>query len=121
MDRHALVNELQALVGTGQVRWQPKDLVAYSRDSSFFSQLHEMLPDVVVLPRSSEDVAKTVGFAYQNGIPVTPRGAATGMTGGGLAAHGGIVIDLSTLSRIVAVDSLNLQVVVQAGVVHADL
>lgn len=121
MDRQALVNELQALVGAGQVRWLPKDLVAYSRDSSFFSQLHEMLPDVVVLPRSTEDVAKTVGFAHRNGIPVTPRGAATGMTGGGLAAHGGIVIDMSAMSRIMAVDSLNLQAVVQAGVVHADL
>jgi glycolate oxidase len=121
VDRQALVIELQGLVGSAQVRWRPKDLVAYSRDSSFYSQLHEMLPDAVVLPRSSEDVAKTVSFAYQNGIPVTPRGAATGMTGGGLAAHGGIVIDMSTLNRIVAVDSLNLQVVVQAGVVHADL
>jgi glycolate oxidase len=121
VDRQALVRELQSLVGSGQVRWQPKDLAAYSRDASFYSQLHDMTPDAVVLPRSGEDVAKTVGFACQNGLPVTPRGAGTGMTGGGLAARGGIVIDVSFLNRIVAVDALNLQVVAQAGVVHADL
>jgi glycolate oxidase len=121
VDNGALAKELSELVGTAQVRWLPKDLVAYSRDASFFSQVHEMLPDAIVLARSSEDVAKIVLFADQNGIPVTPRGAATGMTGGGLAAHGGIVIDLCTMNRIVAVDARNLQVVVQAGVVHGDL
>lgn len=121
MDRETLVAELRARLGHARVLWQPKDLVAYSRDSSFYSQLHQMLPDVVVLPASGDDVAKTVAFAYEYGVFVTPRGAATGQTGGGLAAHGGIVIDLSTLKRIVEVDAVNLQVVAEPGVVHADL
>jgi len=121
MDKQRLVAELQALLGKEAIRWQPKDLVAYSRDSSFYSQLHELLPDVVVLPRSREDVVKTVTFAYENDVPVTPRGAATSQTAGPLAARGGIVIDMSLLNRIVEVDALNLQVIVEPGVVHADL
>ncbi len=121
MDKQTLVAPLRTMLGDQAVRWQPKDLMAYARDSSFYSQLYEMLPDVVVLPRSGEEVAKTVAFAHQNDVPVTARGAGTGQTGGSLAARGGIVIDLSYLNRIVEVDALNLQVIIEPGVVLADL
>lgn len=121
MDKDSLVRELASLCPGSRVLWQPKDLVAYSRDSSFYSQLHELLPDVVVLPASTTEVAALVTFANETGVPVTPRGAATGQTCGGLAAHGGIVVDMSAMRRIVEVDALNLQVVTEPGVVHADL
>ena len=80
MDRDTLVHELTARLGKSRILWQPKDLVAYSRDSSFYSQLHELLPDAVVLPASTQEVAALVTFAYEAGVPVTPRGAATGQT-----------------------------------------
>lgn len=121
MDQPSLVAELQTLLDRDAVRVHPHDLAAYARDSSFYSQLHDLRPDAVVLPRSSDDVVKTVAFAYRNKVPVTPRGAATGQTGGALAAHGGIVVDMSLLNRIVEVDAPNLQVIVEPGVVHADL
>ena len=121
MDKDTLVRELSSRLSESRVLWQPKDLVAYSRDSSFYSQLHELLPDVVVLPASAGEVAALVAFANEAGVPVTPRGAATGQTCGGLAAHGGIVVDMSALRRIVEVDALNLQVIAEPGVVHADL
>lgn len=121
MERQELVAALTALLGPEQVLWHDKDRAAYARDSSLYSQLHAMLPDVVVLPRDRDDVVATVQLAAEHGIPVTPRGAATGQTGGGLAARGGIVLDISVLHQILDVDRLNLQVVVEPGVVHADL
>lgn len=64
---------------------------------------------------------KVVRFANKNGVPITPRGAATGQTGGGVPANGGIVIDMSAMNRIVELDADNLQVLCEPGVVHADL
>ena len=103
------------------MRHRALDLLAYSYDSSFLTQTEDYRPDVVVLPRSVEDVATTVRFANERVVPVTPRGAGTGQTGGAVAAKGGIVVDLSPLNRILELDADNLQVTCEPGVVHADL
>ena len=103
------------------MRWRSVDLLAYSYDSSFATQVAEYRSDVVVLPRDTADVVSLVRFAYEHSVPITPRGAGTGQTGGAVAAKGGIVLDLSTLNHIVELDADNLQVICEPGVVHADL
>ncbi len=79
------------------------------------------LPEVVVQARNVHDVSATLAFAYEQRVPVTPRGAATGQAGGALPARGGIVLDMSGMNRVVELDARNLQVFVQPGIVHADL
>lgn len=117
----AAVAELQRHLGPENVLTTEADIVCYSFDSSFLGQLHEYRPDAVVRPGSTGEVAAVMRLAGTNRIPVTPRGAGTAQTGGAVAVRGGIVMDLSRLARVIEVDTDNLQVLVEPGIVHADL
>lgn len=121
MDRSLLIKELERLLGPGRVISDPVDLMYYSYDSSFLARLNRFVPDAVVTPRSTQEVSSVMRFAYENRIPVTPRGAGTGETCGSVAIRGGIVIDLSPWNKIEEVDVPNMQVIVRPGVVHAKL
>ncbi len=109
------------LGGTALVLDDPNQLECYAYDASFEAMLCPRLPWVVVQPRTTEDVSRTLAFASERRIPVTARGAATGQAGGALPVLGGIVVDLSRMNRILELDAPNLQVFVEPGVVHADL
>jgi glycolate oxidase len=121
MDRTALAAALRRLLSPGQVIDDPTELASYAHDASFAAQLAPHPPDVVVLPANAAEVARVVAFAAEHGIPVTPRGAATGQTGGAVPTHGGIVVALNHLNRVLELDPANLQVLVEPGVIHADL
>ncbi|HEY8477266.1 MAG TPA: FAD-linked oxidase C-terminal domain-containing protein [Chloroflexota bacterium] len=121
MDTARLASELRALVGDAQVVAEPVELQVYSYDASFLAQISPRAPQVVVRPRHTEDIRRVVAFAFEHGVPVTPRGSATGQTGGCVPVRGGIVITLNHLNRIVELDAENLQVIVEPGVVHANL
>jgi glycolate oxidase len=121
MERSQLVMELERLLDQGRVISDPVDLLYYSYDSSFLARLNKFIPDAVVTPRSTEEVSAVMRFAYENGIPVTPRGAGSGETCGGVAIQGGIVMDLSTWDTVEEIDVPNMQVIVRPGVVHAKL
>lgn len=99
----------------------PSELECYAYDASFEAMMRPRLPDVVVQPHNVGEVSQTLAFAYENRIPVTPRGAATGQAGGALPVFGGIVVDVSRMSRVVELDAPDLQVIVEPGIVHADL
>ena len=116
-----LVNELKRILGDTKVFGETADLQCYSYDSSFESHIHPHLPDAVVIPRAVEDAVKTVRFAAENGIPVTPRGAATGQACGSVPVKGGIVVDMSQLNQVIELDSDNSQIIVQPGIVHNNL
>ncbi|NLU49400.1 MAG: FAD-binding protein [Syntrophomonadaceae bacterium] len=121
MDKRTLRHEMLRILDKDRVLSDDLDVMYYSYDSSFLTKIEKLYPDVVVLPRSTEEVQKIMRFAYEHGIPVTPRGAGTGETGGSVALTGGIVLDLSTWDEIVEVDVANMQVIVRPGVIHADL
>jgi glycolate oxidase len=99
----------------------PDQLECYAYDASFESMMSPRLPDVVVQPRDTDDVSRALAYATAHRIPVTPRGAATGQAGGALPVRRGIVVDVSGMNRVVELDAANLQVLVQPGIVHADL
>jgi glycolate oxidase len=121
--RHSsLAADLRRALGPGAVVIDdPGQLECYAYDASFEAMMAPRCPDVVVQPRHTADVSRTLAFSSERGIPVTPRGAATGQAGGALPARGGIVLDLSRLNQVVELDAANLQVLVQPGIVHADL
>jgi glycolate oxidase len=110
-----------ALRPGGVVIDDPGQLECYAYDASFEAMMSPRLPDVVVQPRDTDDVSRTLAFAWEHRVPVTPRGAATGQAGGALPARGGIVVDVSAMNRVLELDAANLQVLVEPGIVHADL
>ena len=74
-------------------------------------------PGCVVEPRTTAEVSAVLRWAHAHGVPVTPAGARTGLSGGALAARGGIALSLRRMDAIVAIDEVNHQVRVQPGVV----
>jgi glycolate oxidase len=121
MDPVAIRKELAKMLGNDKVLTEELDLMYYSYDSSFLTQMKPSSPCAVVFPKSTEDVQQVVRFAYENNINIIPRGAGTGETGGCIAVEGGIVMDLSTWDEIVEIDAKNMQVIVRPGVIHAHL
>lgn len=93
------------------------DLYSYSYDASF--GVH--LPDIVVQPKSAEEVADIMKLANEYKIPVYPRGKATSLSGGPLPVHGGIVLDLSTWNEKLEVDPEDMVAVVSPGVITTDI
>jgi len=95
----------------------PEDLVCYGFDASGI----QIQPAAVVWPDTTEDVVKVMKHAYRNGIPVIPRGAGTGMTAGAVPVKGAVIISFERMKRIVEIDSENLNVVCEPGVINGKL
>src|SRR5512137_605288 len=104
-----MVSELSTLLGARYVLHTPYDLMLYEYDAS----IDRSTPDVVVLPASTEDVAAIVKIAARHNVPVVPRGAGTGLSGGAIPVYGGIVIVFARMNRILEIDYANLRAVVQ--------
>ena len=117
MNKKRLVRELQRIVGKGMVIHHPDDLLVYEYDGS----VDRGLPSAVVFPSSTEDVSHIVALAHREGVPMTPRGAGTGLSGGAIAAEGGIEIAMTRMRSILEVDVANRTAVVEPGLVNLDL
>lgn len=78
-------------------------------------------PEVLIEGTTTEDIAAIVKICYENSIPVIPRGAGTGLTGAAVALHGGVMIDMSKMNKILEYDKENFVVHVQPGVLLNDL
>lgn len=116
-----VASRLREILPDGRVLDEPTALVPYAYDASFWSLRARRLPDAVVVPESSEEVATVVRFAAETGTPVVARGAGTGQTGGAVPARGGIVISFARMRRVHEIDRTNLQCVTEPGIVYADL
>ncbi len=94
-----------------------EDLVCYAFDAT---DIHS-LPDIVVWPDSTEDVAAVVRIAGDVGLPVVARGAGTGYTGGSVPVSGGVVLSFERMNRVLRIDTSAAVAVVEPGVVNEDL
>ncbi len=112
----AWVDKLRSALGTC-VHTDEETLRAHAADKWHASAL----PEAVVLPHSTEEVAATMRFAHAHGIPVTARGAGVGYVGGCVPVQGGIVLSLAAMNRIVEVTPADGVAVAEAGVLTADL
>ena len=79
------------------------------------------MPEVVVEAVSAEEVSAIMKYAYDNNIPVTPRGSGTGLCGGAVAIYGGILLSLARMNRILEIDEENLIITVEPGLLLMDL
>jgi glycolate oxidase len=115
--RPATKQALMDILGAEHYSEKLIDLISYSSDASD----HSHRPDCAVWPSSTEQVSQVMQLAGSQGVPVTPRGAGTGLAGGAIPAHGGIVMDLGRMNRIKAVRIPDRQAIVEPGVVYAEL
>ena len=100
-----------------KISTSPEDLVCYGFDASGI----EISPSAVVWPDTTEDVAKVMKYAYENSISVVPRGAGTGMTAGAVPSKGAIIISFEKMKRILEIDTENLNVLCEPGVINGRL
>jgi glycolate oxidase len=112
------IDELQRVVGAANVASEPEDLLVLGYDST--PGIHH-LPEVAVYPTSTEGVLAVLEIARRDGLPVTPRGSGTGLSGGSVPAKGGMVLCLNRMNKILEIDEENLTATVEAGVVTLDL
>ncbi len=113
-----ILEELRGIVGAENVLAAPEELLTYECDGL---ALHCHAPDLVVLPASTEEVARVIETARNYNIPFIPRGTGTGLSGGALPQFGGIVISLTRMKSIRELDFENRQAIVQPGVINLDL
>lgn len=116
MDRAALIQEMTKIVGPGYVISDPDELKVYETDGL---TIYKAMPDLVVLPRSAEEVAAAVRVCNRKRIPFVPRGAGTGLSGGALALEGGVVIGLNRMNRILEVDCADQRAVIEPGLTNS--
>ncbi len=114
-----IVKKLEKIVGQKNLIFDPERMEDYSHDEFSLRDIARM-PEVVVKPGKTEEVAEVLHLANEEKIPVTPRGGATGMAGGCVPFYGGIVLSLENMNRIIEVDLDNQMAVVEAGVMLSE-
>ncbi|MDD8012211.1 MAG: FAD-linked oxidase C-terminal domain-containing protein [Acidobacteriota bacterium] len=112
-----VLKELAQAVGREKVFAESEYLLSYSYDATGL----EYLPDAVVFAENEEDVAAVIAVCRSHGLPLVPRGAGVGYTGGALAVSGGVVLVFTRMNRILSLDRENFLAVVEPGVVTSDL
>jgi len=113
-----IVRQLAAIVGPENVLAGAERLEPYSHDETVGLRAD---PEVAVRVTSAQQVAEILSLANRERLPVTPRGAGYGLSGGAVAVQGGIVLSLEKMNRILEIDKDNLMVTVEPGVITGDL
>ena len=108
------IQAFKNIVGESGVFVDEEILNSYAHDET--EDLH-FLPDVVIKPSSAEEISAILKICNQFKIPVTPRGAGTGLSGGALPHLGGVLLSIERLNKIIEIDERNLQVTTEAGVI----
>lgn len=114
----SIFDKLRDIVGAKGLLTEKIDLAAYSFDGTTSWQA---LPEAVVFPTTDEQVSRILELATEQGIPVTPRGAGSNLSGGSIPVSGGIVLCTTRMNRILEVDAVNFTVTAEVGVVLNDL
>jgi glycolate dehydrogenase FAD-linked subunit len=112
-----LVSQFEAILGPSHVKTDDAARHAYGTDALKRGRA----ADVVVFPGSTAEVADVVRMCATNRVPIVPRGGGTGYTGGSVPTHGGVVLSLERMNRILEIDEANLVAVVEPNVVTGDL
>jgi glycolate oxidase subunit GlcD len=110
--------ELRAVCGARGVIASRTGLLPYESDGL---ALLQVAPELVVLPRSTDEVAACMRILHRAGVPVVGRGAGTGLSGGATPVAGGVVLSTARMRQVLEVDPENMYARVQAGVVNVDL
>ena len=117
----AVVRELERIVGPAYVVYGDRErLEPYSHDE-IADRHYAHMPEALVRPANAEQIAKVMKLANRRRFPVTPRGAGSGLSGGAVPIHGGVVLLCDRMNRILEIDRENLFAVVEPGVVTNEI
>ena len=114
-----IIEELKKIAGKANVITDREKLEAYSHDETDARE-YGHYPEAVVFPASTEETAMIVKLANRELIPVTPRGAGSGLSGGAIPEFGGIVVSMERMNRLIEVDRDNMAATVEAGMITND-
>jgi len=114
----AFVDELRAVLGAAHVIVEPEQLRVYECDGLTG---HRAVPELVVLPGSTEDVQSVLRACHRERVPFVARGAGTGLSGGATPVAGGVVVSLARMNQILEIDIVSQRVVVEPGVPNLEV
>ncbi len=114
------VAELEAILGSNNVIADAERMEAYSHDETSAEEYGHM-PEVVVTPVSTAQVAEVVKLANRRLLPITPRGAGSGLSGGAIPLYGGIVLSLEKMNKVIEIDYANMTMTVETGIVTNEI
>lgn len=109
------LRKLEKLLGSRHVAAETEDLISYAHDGTLSEAA---LPDAVAHPGSLEEVVGLVLAAAEEGVPLVPRGAGTGLSGGSVAVQGGVVLHFNRMNRLKELDVGDMVAVLEPGVVN---
>src|SRR5688572_4422434 len=110
----SILSEFEAIVGKENVLIDAEKRYAYSHDET---EDYSFLPDVVLKPGTPEEISRILKICSAQKIPLTPRGAGTGLSGGALPVQKGVSLSMERFNKILSIDELNLQATVEPGVI----
>lgn len=110
-------DKLVQILGREHILTDTRDLLPFSHDATN----QDFIPDAVAFPKDADQISKILRLANEEIFPVIPRGAGSGMSGGAVAVHGGLVLSMEKLNRILLIDEENLLAKVEPGVVTVRL
>src|ERR1051325_1320532 len=111
-NRH--ISSFEIIVGKENILYDKDSLEKYSSDET---ENLSFLPEVVLKPGSARQISEILSYCNKELIPVTPRGAGTGLSGGALPVFGGVILSTERLNKIIEIDERNLQATVEPGVI----
>jgi len=115
---NSILTEFKSAIDERRLITAKEDLVQFSHDETEDLCFY---PEVVALVETPEEISQLIKICNKYRIPVTPRGAGTGLSGGALATYGGLMIAMQRMNRIIEIDERNLQATVESGVVTENL
>src|SRR5436190_4337104 len=101
------LDSFKNIVGPAYVVMDEESLKDYSHDET---ETLRFLPELVINPRTSQEISSIMKICNRDRIPVTPRGARTGLSGGALPQYGGVLLSMERMNSILEIDERNLQV-----------
>ncbi|MTI59019.1 MAG: FAD-binding protein [Firmicutes bacterium] len=111
-----IIAELEGMLGKRKMIIEEEKMEAYSHDETPAEQYAHM-PEVVVFPETTEEISQLMKLANREKIPVTPRGAGSGLSGGAIPEYGGIVLSVEKMNKVIEIDYDNMMMVLEPGVV----
>lgn len=111
-----ILDELRSILGDKNVFTDEEKMEAYSHDETD-AEVYGHMPEVVITPVSAEHIAEVVKLANREMIPVTPRGAGSGLSGGAIPVYGGILLSVEKMNRVVELDYANMLFVAESGII----
>ena len=116
----SIAQELIGIFGAANVYYNDAErLEPYAHDEA--AGCATRVPEAVVRPKSAEEISQLMKLANREKIPVTARGAGSGLSGGAVPIHGGIVLDCCRMNHILDVDKANMTVTVEPGVITSEI